>query len=167
MTLPLYYRQVYHLPESKIGLLLALNGIVVFSFEMIMVYILSRRYRIHELLLPGMLLIGLSFSPLYVFRGQFILFTSMIILSIAEILLMPFMATFTVQQSKEYNRGAYMGLYTIAYSSAFVLSPLITSQIISRFGFDTLWWSTGIVSILIGVGLRFITKPAKISYNSA
>ena len=38
MTLPLYYHDVYTLSESTIGALLALNGIVVFSLEMILVY---------------------------------------------------------------------------------------------------------------------------------
>jgi predicted MFS family arabinose efflux permease len=161
MTLPLYYRQVYDLPESKIGILLALNGIVVFSLEMVMVYILNRKYRIHELLFPGMLLMGLSFAMLNLFHGHLILFLSMIILSFAEILLMPFMATFTVQQSDEHNRGAYMGLYTIAFSSGFVLSPFLGAQVISHWGFETLWWATGIISALLSIGVLYVTNPGK------
>lgn len=38
-TLPLYYRQVYTLPESRIGGLLALNGLIVFLLEMVVVYL--------------------------------------------------------------------------------------------------------------------------------
>lgn len=161
MTLPLYYRQVYDLPESKIGILLALNGIVVFSLEMVMVYILNRKYRIHELLFPGMLLMGLSFVMLNLFHGHLILFLSMIILSFAEILLMPFMATFTVQQSDEHNRGAYMGLYTIAFSAGFVLSPFLGAQVISHWGFEVLWWATGIISVVLGIGVLYVTNPVK------
>lgn len=167
MTLPLYYRQVYNLPESQIGLLLALNGIVVFGLEMIMVYLLNRRFGIHELLFPGMLLMGLSFSILNIFHGEAILYLSMIILSFAEILVMPFLSTFTVQQSNEHNRGAYMGLYTIAFSFALVLSPYLGAQVISRFGFETLWWGTGLIGGILAFGFLYVTKPAKIRLKSA
>jgi predicted MFS family arabinose efflux permease len=161
MTLPLYYRQVYFLPESKIGILLAMNGIIVFSCEMILVYILSRRFLIHELIFPGMILVGMSFAILNLFHGHSILYLSMFLLSFAEILSMTFLATFTVQQSDEYNRGAYMGLYTISFSIAHVMAPYMGSRVISHFGFETLWWGTGIVSIFIAFGLLFVTKPVK------
>ncbi len=158
MTLPLYYRDVYHLHENKIGILLAMNGIIVFSTEMILVYTLNKKFRIHELLFTGMLLVGLSFIILNLFQGVWVLFLAMTILSFAEIFSMPFMATFTVQQSDEHNRGAYMGLYTLSFSIANTLSPYLGAKMISHFGFNTLWWTTGFLSILIAFGLLLVTK---------
>ena len=159
MTLPLYYREVYQLSEKEIGGLLALNGIVVFSLEMVLVYILNKRFQLHRMIFVGMVLVGLSFAILNIYHGIIILVISMVILSIAEIFAMPFMATFTVQRSSKYNRGAYMGLYTIAYSIAYVIAPILGAFIISKYGFNLLWWGTGIASVIIAFGFLNVTRP--------
>ena len=159
MTLPLYYREVYQLSEGEIGGLLALNGLVVFSLEMVLVYVLNKRFQLHRLIFIGMIMVGTSFVILNSYHGTIILIFSMIILSIAEIFSMPFMATYTVQRSKTHNRGAYMGLYTIAYAIAHVISPILGAFIISNYGFNFLWWGTGIVSVIIAFGFLHITKP--------
>ena len=158
MSLPLYYREIYHLKENTIGWLLAINGMVVFSCEMVTVYILNRRFRIHELLFTGMLLVGLSFALLNLMHHFYLLILSMLILSIAEIFSMPFLATFTVQLSDAQNRGSYMGLYTLSFSLANTASPVLCALVISNFGFNVLWWGTGITSVLIGFGFLRITK---------
>src|SRR5690606_21040110 len=50
MTLPLYYRDVYGLSEQAIGGLLALNGLIVFAIEMVLVYLIGQRWRIGKLI---------------------------------------------------------------------------------------------------------------------
>ena len=161
MSLPLFYRDVYGLPENKIGGLLALNGIIVFSLEMILVYILQRRYNIPVLILIGMVVLGLSFLLLNLYHHTFILLLAMLLLSIAEIFAMPFMATFVVQQSSESNRGSYMGLYTISFSVAHILAPALGAVVITHYGYHTLWWIIGIVSIVIGVGFYYNTSEKR------
>jgi len=159
MTLPLYYREVYLLKEQQIGSLLALNGITVFTLEMILVYILSKRYHLHWLIVIGLVLLGLSFSMLNLSHGMTILVVSMIILSISEIFAMPFMSTYVVDRSNPDNRGSYMGLYTISFSIALIIAPYLGSRIIANFGFEELWWGTGILSIFVAIGFYFVTRP--------
>jgi predicted MFS family arabinose efflux permease len=158
MSLPLFYRDIYQLSENKIGGLLALNGIIVFSLEMILVYILQRRFNLPTLIFFGMLIMASSFFLLNLYHHTFILLMAMFLLSLAEIFAMPFMATFVVQQSTESNRGSYMGLYTISFSIAHILSPALGATVITHHGFNTLWWITGILSILIGIGFYFNTR---------
>ncbi len=158
MSLPLFYRDVYGLSEKKIGALLALNGIIVFSLEMIMVYILQRRYSLPSLIFFGMVILGLSFLLLNVYHHTFILLLAMLLLSIAEIFAMPFMATFVVQRSSESNRGSYMGLYTISFSIAHILAPALGAAVITHYGYHTLWWIICIVSIVIGIGFFYNTS---------
>ena len=159
MTLPIYYREVYDLNEKLIGGLLAVNGITVFALEMIMVYILSKKYRLHSLIVIGMILMGISFTMLNLGHSITLLVFSMLILSISEIFAMPFMATFVVDRSNERNRGSYMGLYTISFSIALIIAPYLGSRIIAHLGFDILWWGTGIISLLAGIGFYFVTHP--------
>ncbi|MDX5347867.1 MAG: MFS transporter, partial [Hymenobacteraceae bacterium] len=160
-TLPLYYRQVYLLSEAKIGTLLALNGIFVFLVEMVVVYLAGQRFKLEHLLAVGTLFTGFSFVLLNLLQGLPVLYTAMIILSISEILAMPFMATITVQRSTDSNRGAYMGLYTLSYSLAHVLGPYLGTSIIASFGFNTLWWCAGALCLFTAVGFYFLVPKLK------
>jgi len=158
VSLPLYFRDVYHLSEGKIGGLIAFNGVIVFGLEMVMVYILSHRVKINTLIAIGLILIGAGFAVLNTIDHPGILVVGMIILSIAEIFAMPFMLTYAVQRSGISNRGSYMGLYSFAYSTGHVLSPLISTWIIDKHGFVPLWWLSGLFSVLTGLGFWFVTK---------
>ncbi|MEQ8531664.1 MAG: MFS transporter, partial [Imperialibacter sp.] len=152
MTLPLYYKEVYQLPESQIGLLIGLNGFIVFLLEMIIVYSVGERFSIRRLVMIGSLLNGLAFIILNLLHSEPILYLAVLIISVAEIMAMPFMATYTVQRSGPKNRGIYMGMYSFAYSAAFVLAPALGTNIVRAFDFTTLWWVCGVLSIGTSVG---------------
>jgi predicted MFS family arabinose efflux permease len=157
-TLPLYYRQVYTLPETGIGLLMGLNGLTVFLLEMIFVYLVGERLKKQTLLALGLLLLGVSFVLLNMFQHLSILYLSVLLLSISEILAMPFMATLTVERSDSNNRGAYMGLYTISYSAAHVVAPFLGTTIIAAYGFATLWWAMGVLAVITSMGLYWVVQ---------
>lgn len=167
IALPLYYRNVYALSEGKIGGLLAMNGLIVFSLEMILVYILNRRYRMNHLVLTGLIIMGISFALLNSYHGTSVLIMAMLLLSISEIFAMPFMATWVVQVSSQTNRGAYMGLYTFAFAVANVIGPFYATQMIENFGFPVLWWTTAICSLLIGIGFWWILHPGRPGISGA
>ncbi|WP_299759802.1 MFS transporter [uncultured Pontibacter sp.] len=158
VTLPLYYRQVYNLPETRIGTLLGLNGLIVFLLEMIVVYLIGERYRKSWLIAGGVLVLGFSFVLLNLTQHSSILYAAMLLLSIAEILAMPFMATITVERSGSANRGAYMGLYTISYAAAHVVAPYLGTTLAATFGFAALWWFVGGLSIVTAIGLYFVVQ---------
>jgi predicted MFS family arabinose efflux permease len=159
MTLPIYYREIYDLNEKLIGGLLAINGFTVFTFEMILVYILSKRYRLHWMIVTGMILLGVSFAMLNLGHSISLLIFSMLILSFSEIFAMPFMSTYVVDRSNSQNRGSYMGLYTISFAVALILAPYLGSRIIANYGFEILWWGTGCIALLIAIGFYFVTNP--------
>jgi predicted MFS family arabinose efflux permease len=158
VSLPLYYRDVYHMSEGKIGALIAFNGVIVFTMEMVMVYILSHRIALNKLIATGLILVGAGFAVLNLAFHPGILVLSMVILSIAEIFAMPFMMTYAVKRSGVSNRGSYMGLYSFAYSTGHVFSPLITLWIIDRYGFIPLWWLSGIFGVIVGIGFLIVTR---------
>ncbi|GAB3535255.1 MFS transporter [Pontibacter brevis] len=157
-TLPLYWRGEYALPEGQIGLLMALNGCIVFLLEMIVVYLIGERIKKQVLIAAGLLILGVSFVLLNMMQHLSVLYLSMLLLSVSEIFAMPFMATITVERSNSVNRGAYMGLYTISYAAAHVIAPLLGTTIIAAYGFATLWWVTGIMAIFTATGLYWVVQ---------
>ncbi|PWG81989.1 MFS transporter [Pararcticibacter amylolyticus] len=157
-TLPLFYRQQHHLSDWSIGLILAYSGFVVFSLEMPLVHLAGNRLSAAAAIVIGTLLCGASFS-LLVFPGKLLLlYFSMFLLCLSEILAMPFMATVTLKRSSKDTQGAYMGMNALSFSAAHILSPFAGTRIVSSFGFDVLWISTGILAVITAAGFLWVMK---------
>ena len=155
-TLPLYYKQVYVLKDSAVGIILAFNGLVVFLLEMFLVNIAERRLTTFQTITLGAALLSISFILLISNAGIWILFLAMFFLSISEILVLPFTSTVTIKRAHQSNQGAYMGLNGLAFSAAHILSPSIGTQIAATFGFNTLWLSTAILALISTIGFYLI-----------
>lgn len=157
-TLPLFYRQVHHITEWEIGLILAFSGLVVFSLEMLLVHMAERRFSASSVIILGTLLCGASFIMLLLPGRHLLLYSSMFILCISEILVMPFMATVTLKRSSKEKLGSYMGMNALSYSAAHVFSPFLGTRIAENYGFNTLWLCTGALTLLTAAGFWLIIK---------
>ncbi|WP_199121248.1 MFS transporter [Pedobacter sp. ASV28] len=161
-TLPLYYRQVYELSEKSIGIILAYSGVVVFTLEMLVVHIAERRTTAANAIILGIVFCGIAFISLLVTKGVWLLYVSMFMLCIAEILAMPFMATVTLQRANTKNRGAYMGLNSLSLSAGLIFAPFLGTKIAAVYGFDSLWVGTGVLMFLTAMGFYFLMNRMKL-----
>lgn len=161
-TLPLYYRTIYKLTEANIGVILAFSGMVVFLLEMLLVHIAEKRLTAREVIVLGVVLCGLSFLILNLANGVWVLYLSIFVLCISEILAMPFMATVTLQRSSLKTRGAYMGINALSFSAAHVFSPFVGTRIAANYGFEVLWYGTTAVMLLTGIGFLLVMKKMKL-----
>ncbi|MEO6683470.1 MAG: MFS transporter, partial [Ginsengibacter sp.] len=157
-TLPIFYREVHQLSKANIGLILAFNGMVVFALEMLFVQIAERKMRPVNIIITGTLLLSASFLLLLLPGGQWILFSAMFIMSVSEILCLPFMATVSLKRAGKGREGAYMGLNALAFSSAHVLSPIIGTNIAAHFGYDALWIFIAVLGVLTAIGFKWVFK---------
>jgi len=162
-TLPLYYRTIYNLSETEIGIILAFSGVVVFSLEMLMVHIAERNFTVRAVIIAGTLLCALAFLILNLARGIPVLYISMFVICLAEILAMPFMATVTLKRSSVKKRGAYMALNALSFSVGHIFSPFIGTRVAAAYGFEALWWGTTVVLILAAFGFFFVMRMMKLS----
>ncbi len=160
-TWPLYHREVFRLQEQEIGYLLGLNGLIVFLFEMILVYKIGNRFEARKLMAFGSILMSLAFFILFGFETKIALYAACIFISFAEIFAMPFMATYTIQKSGDKNKGAYMGLYSMAFASAFVFAPSLGTNVISALSFHTWWLIIGVAALALGAGFYFWLSPKR------
>lgn len=164
--LPLYYRQDYKMTEAGIGAILAYSGAIVFSLEMFIVQIAERQSSKNMIVL-GVLLCALSFAILPIFHSKLLLYLSMFVLCIGEILALPFMATVTIQRSGTGRSGAYMGLNALTFSAAHIISPFVGTRVAAAFGFSTLWVATAVVLVLTAIALFFILPHLKSPFQVA
>ena len=154
-VLPVYYKRTLNMPEYMIGLLMTMNGLIITVFEMILVFRLEgRRHNLHYIMY-GTSLVGLSYLLLNILPlSMALVFFCMVLLTIGEILSMPFMNSFWVSRTTRATRGQYAGLYTIAWSTAQVVGPAGGAEIAGRVGFRPLWWLVGGICFLSAIGFR-------------
>ena len=157
-TLPVYYAQYYKISEAHIGTLLAVNGLFVFVSEMAFVHYVGNRIANHKLIIAGVLATGLSFIMLNWVHHSIWLIVAMIVLSIAEILSMPFMQTYVANRATQNNIGRYLALYSFAFSVSFIFAPPLGMWTIKNFGFQTLWNGCMAVAAIDTVFIYFVFK---------
>ncbi|SFB72084.1 Predicted arabinose efflux permease, MFS family [Flexibacter flexilis DSM 6793] len=139
-TLPLHYKLNCGLDEFSIGLLMSLNGVVIVLVEMVVVYKLQHKSEPTRIIMVGVGLMLLSYLILAVeAQALWAIVAYVLIISFSEILAMPFMSSFVVERSRPSTRGQYMALYTVAYSVAHIISPILGTQLVEWVGFAMLW----------------------------
>lgn len=150
-TLPLFYREEHQLSEGTIGLLLGLNGLIVFLFEMVLVHYFEKKVSIVKMVFFGALLCGASYGLLNLPGGIMLLVAAMLLLSFAEIMAMPFMVTHVINRAGKGKPGGYIGLYSLAWASAFMIAPYLGTRVVANYSFEMLWWACAGVSVLVGI----------------
>jgi predicted MFS family arabinose efflux permease len=158
-NMPAYYRNDLGFSEKFIGLLGAVNGLMIAMVEMVIVFKLEGR-RAHTYYIGrGILLCGLAFALIAAFKGTPVLALSMMLLiTMGEILSMPFMNSFWIARSSPANRGQYAGLYTMAWASAQTLGPILGSQLAGHQGFRLLWWILAGICILTAAAVAWLHR---------
>jgi len=80
----------------------------------------------------------------------------MIVITIGEILAMPFMNSFWINRTTSANRGQYGALYAMAWSIAQITAPIFGSQLAADYGYDTVWWLLTIICLFASVGYSLL-----------
>ncbi|HEX7757429.1 MAG TPA: MFS transporter, partial [Niabella sp.] len=157
-TLPLFYREVASLDQKTIGYILGYSGFIIVVMEMLLVNIAEEYLSAAATLLTGTLATAVAYAILVINHHPVTLILSITILSLGEILVLPFMAAITAVRSGRGNKGSYMGLNGMAIAVSFIITPYLGTRVASDFGFNTLWIGTGIVLLAMAVAFYFSVK---------
>jgi predicted MFS family arabinose efflux permease len=155
---PVYYERELGLEKTMIGLLLAMNGLIIAVIEMVLVYKLEHRRPAAIYMMYGSMFIAISYLILEVHPGLSMAIFSMVVITIGEMLLFPFMNNFWVNRSDERNRGQYAAVYTMSFSAAIVLAPTFATQIAERAGFPILWLVDCMICLSGAAGFYILQK---------
>lgn len=158
-TMPVFYKSDLGLNETTIGFLMAINGVLIALFEMVLVHSLEGKRDVLTYISVGTFIVGLSFMVFNIFPGALgLAIFAMLLCTVGEIISMPFMNTFWIGRSNDNNRGQYAAYFTIAWSIAQVLGPGSGAIIADQYGFDTLWWFIGGLLTICAIGYRWLQK---------
>ena len=143
-TIPLYHKEQFNLSEFQTGLLLTLNGVLVFFLEMpIVSYIEKHNINKLKVITYGCLAMAISIYLLLVNNWAGILIIMMIFMTFAEMFAFPFSNSFAMSRAPKGHEGRYMAIFTMSYSLAHILSAKTGMEIIDRFGYQTNWFFMG------------------------
>ena len=157
-TIPLFYKEVAQLDPASIGYILGYSGFIIVVFEMIVVNFAEKYLTIAKTILYGTLVCAIAYGMLAFNHHMITLLISITILSISEILVLPFLSTITALRSGKKNQGAYMGMNGMTFSFSFIITPLLGTQIVEVLGFDSLWKGTSLLLIISGFSLYYIIR---------
>jgi predicted MFS family arabinose efflux permease len=161
-TVPLYFKEGLFINEFWIGIIMAGNGILIALFEMVIVYKLEGKRPYLTLMFYGSILMSISFILLHMplLSGLIVAILFMFVITVSEIIAMPFMNSYYISRTTDNNRGQYAGMYTMAWSLAQVIGSTSGAFLAYSFGFMNLWWMVAALSLSAAFGYFWLQKKA-------
>jgi predicted MFS family arabinose efflux permease len=139
-TMSIYYKNHEGFSEAQIGAILALNGLLVAAFELVLIYKIEKKGSLFHWIIGGALLLTLSYVLILFLHGFLAFLFIIVLVSFSEMLVMPFTNTFMNNRSGKTNRGRYASLYVMAWSASHIFTPLLATRIMNDAGYEALWW---------------------------
>lgn len=164
-TMPLYYKGVHNLTEVEIGLIMALNGFLIFLLEMPLIHYIEKKLLDKlKIVSWSLVLFALSFLILNITSWVGILVVSMLLITLGEMLAFPFTNNFAMTRAPLGKEGRYLALYSMAFSFSHIFSAKTGMEVIDRFGFEANWFlmgGLGLLAVFLMVWLRRILDMQK------
>ena len=164
-TLPLYHHEKFGLSEFQTGLLLSINGLLVFLLEMPIVSRLERKkFNKVTSIVYGSLCIAAGYYILLIDSWVGILVISIVLLTFGEIFSFPFANAVALNRAPKGMEGQYMGFYTMSFSLAHIVSSKTGLEIIAHYNYPINWFTMGslaMVAFVSGIWLDKILHKEK------
>lgn len=150
-TVPVFFKEEFHLSVLFIGMIMALNGLIITLFEMLIIFGLEGKRPSLQFIAGGVLLVCIAFLALTIpfANTALIAIIAMIFLTFGEILAMPFMNAYWISRTMQHNRGQYAALYSVAWALAQTLGPYAGAQVAEHLGYKMLWLFVAAVCLLL------------------
>lgn len=159
-TMPLFYREIHAMTEVQIGLLMSVNGFLIFLFEMPLIHYIEKKLLDRlKIVTWSLVLLSLSYVVLNATSWGGILIISMLLITVGEMLAFPFTNNFAMNRAPTGSEGRYLALYSMAFSCAHIFSAKTGMEVIDRFGFLTNWFlmgGLGLLAVFLMIWLRRI-----------
>jgi len=163
-SLPVYLKSVLMINEDHIGLIMAMNGMIIAIVEMPIVYVLENKINSLKIIIVGTILITLSFTVFNLGSWKGLAIISMLLITFGEIFHMPFANAFTMGRADKTQLGKYLSYYGMSFSLAFILAPIVGMQIADKWGYITMWNVLSIIGLLSAIGYYFMYKKSLSKY---
>ena len=156
-TIPLYHKEQFNLTEFQTGILLTMNGLIIFFMEMPLVsYIERHKISKVKVVAVGCLLMAISLFLMLINTWAGILVIMMLFMTFGEMFAFPFSNSVALSRAPKGHEGRYMAIYTMSFSLAHILSAKVGMGIIdyyskpygSAYAYQMNWLFMGVLGLL-------------------
>ena len=116
-------------------------------------------------------LMGISFIFLLFDWFWEVLILHMILITFGEMISFPFTNTFAMSRAKKGYEGSYMAWYSISFSVAHIICPVLSFAVIEQFGYKFNWSLTavyGLIAMFLSVWLyKSLKKNTNVTANNS
>ena len=146
-AMPLFLVRELQMTEAGVGLLFAINTVIIIVVEVPLNTAMADWPHRHALAL-GALLIGIGFGALVLIDGVIGAALTVVVWTFGEMIFLPASAAFVSDIAPREQAGAYMGLYTMGFSVALATGPWLGTEILESFGSSAVWVGTFLCSCI-------------------
>ncbi|MFE4912499.1 MDR family MFS transporter [Streptomyces sp. NPDC056652] len=143
--------------SADYGFAIAVNGVLIVVMQIPVTRFIQHRDP-RRLLIVSSLLAGYGFG-LTAFAGSIAVYAlTVCVWSLAEIVNAPVQTGLVVRLSPVHGRGRYQGMYTMSWSVAALVAPLMSGLVIDRFGAAWLWGACAALGTVAGAGYWLLMR---------
>ncbi|MDD3722022.1 MAG: MFS transporter [Lutibacter sp.] len=158
-TMPLFYKEVHGMSEVHIGLIMSMNGFLIFLLEMPLIHYIEKKLLDRmKIITWSLALLAMSYVILNTTSWSGILIVGMLLITLGEMMAFPFTNNFALNRAPLGNEGRYLALYSMAFSCAHIFSAKTGMEVIDKFGFMTNWFLMGGLGLLAVVLMIWLRK---------
>lgn len=160
VLLPVYAKENFGVLENQYGLIVTINAVMVVLFQYPMTRF-TQRFRPLTVIAAGALVYAVG-SMTIALGSTFAAFAvSMVIVTVGELMVAPTGLALTARMAPADMRARYMGVYSITYTVAAGIAPLIGGQLNDRVGPDAIWYGGLLLGLIAALGF-FLMQRARL-----
>ncbi|MEU6817532.1 MFS transporter [Streptomyces sp. NPDC046860] len=139
------------------GTAIAVNGVLIVALQIPVTRFIEHRDP-RRLLVLSSVLAGYGFG-LTAFAGSVGVFAlTVCVWTLAEIVNAPTQTGLVVRLSPVHGRGRYQGVYSLSWSVAALVAPLMSGAVIDHFGARWLWGACAVIGTAAGLGYAVLMR---------
>ncbi|WP_031073324.1 MDR family MFS transporter [Streptomyces sp. NRRL S-118] len=143
--------------SADFGAAIAVNGVLIVALQIPLTRYIERRDP-RALLIVSALLAGYGFG-LTAFAGSIAVYAlTVCVWTVGEMINAPTQTGLVVRLSPVHGRGRYQGVYTMSWSVAALVAPLMSGWVIDRFGAPWLWGTCAVLGTVAALGYWLLMR---------
>ena len=148
------------LPPSSYGMVIAVNGIVIVGFQLLVNKVTDKRSPVLLLTLSS-LLFALGTGATALAGSSVVAFAATVVVwTVGEMIHVPTNAAATARLAPEHARGRYQGVMGMSWAVAGFVAPIGAGAIVGGPGPNVLWAATFAIGVLAAVGYTVRLRKA-------
>ena len=159
-SLPVYLVTGLGFPVWTFGLLHTVNTVLIVLLE-VPLNLATAHWPHRRALALGSVLVAAGFGALAFARSMPAVVLTIVVWTFGEMMLLPGMASWVADAAPAESRGAYMGLYGMAFSLAIVTGPPLGTALYEHGGGTLLWLTMLALGLLSAALFTRVKEPRK------